>query len=203
MSAEHPTVDGGDNDTDADAANEDTANEDTAAFRAAMRGVRPLPRAADAAAPAAFMPARQPKPRARRPPSGLADGGAAEPSGAAQAGLPATSGEYLSFRRSGVRDRQLRRLRRGLYPIEGELDLHGLTLAHAERAFAAFIDASRGGGRRCIRIVHGKGMRSGARGAVLKSAVNGWLRSRSEVLAFTSARQLDGGTGAVYVLLRA
>ncbi|HUX72843.1 MAG TPA: Smr/MutS family protein [Steroidobacteraceae bacterium] len=203
MSAEHPTVDGGDADADADA---DAAEQEAAAFRAAMRGVRPLPQAAAAPA-AAIERARKQKPRSRRPPSGRsdgdADGDATASSAAAPPALPAAPEEYLSFRRSGVRDRQLRRLRRGLYPIEGELDLHGLTLAHAERAFAAFIDASRGGGRRCVRIIHGKGMRSGARGAVLKSAVNGWLRHRSEILAFTSARQLDGGTGAVYVLLRA
>jgi DNA-nicking Smr family endonuclease len=111
--------------------------------------------------------------------------------------------ESLSYRRAGVRDQTLRKLRRGLVPVEDELDLHGLNQARAREMLADFIALSRAERRRCVRIIHGKGTRSGARGAVLKSAVNEWLRRHFDVMAFTSAKAIDGGTGAVYVLLRA
>jgi DNA-nicking Smr family endonuclease len=97
----------------------------------------------------------------------------------------------------------MRRLRRGLYPIEDELDLHGLNQSVARDRLADFIARSRDSGRRCVRIIHGKGSRSGARGPVLKAAVNLWLRRHMDVMAFISARAIDGGTGALYVLLRA
>ena len=102
-----------------------------------------------------------------------------------------------------MRDQELRRLRRGLFPIADELDLHGLDQAAARSYLAGFIEASRLAGYRCVRVIHGKGYRSGARGPVLKIAVNAWLRRHLDVMAFTSARTIDGGTGAVYVLLRA
>ena len=66
-----------------------------------------------------------------------------------------------------------------------------------------FIEASRADRRRCVRIIHGKGLRSGGRGAVLKSALNDWLKRHHDVMAFASAKGIDGGTGALYVLLRA
>jgi DNA-nicking Smr family endonuclease len=93
--------------------------------------------------------------------------------------------------------------RRGLIPSEDELDLHGLTQMEARDQLADFIAHSRDAGRRCVRVVHGKGYRSGARGPILKTAVNLWLRRHLDVVAFTSAKAIDGGTGAVYVLLRA
>ncbi len=108
-----------------------------------------------------------------------------------------------SFRRPGVRNQVLRRLRRGLYPIEDELDLHGLSQAEARDRLAEFIAFHRDAGHRCVRVIHGKGYRSGARGPILKIAVNSWLRRHADVMAFTRARPIDGGTGAVYVLLRA
>jgi DNA-nicking Smr family endonuclease len=111
-------------------------------------------------------------------------------------------GDALSFQRAGVRTQVVRRLRRGLIPIEGELDLHGLSQTAARYQLAEFLTYSRNAGRRCVRIVHGKGYRSGARGPVLKAAVDLWLRRHLDVMAFTSARAIDGGTGAVYVLLR-
>ncbi len=109
----------------------------------------------------------------------------------------------LSFRRPGVRDQVMRRLRRGLYPVQDELDLHGLNQAAARDTLSDFLEYNRNAARRCVRIVHGKGYRSGARGPILKIAVNAWLRRHPDVMAFTSARAIDGGTGAVYVLLRA
>jgi DNA-nicking Smr family endonuclease len=97
----------------------------------------------------------------------------------------------------------MRRLRRGLYPIEDALDLHGLNQAAARDTLSEFLNVNRDAGRRCLKIVHGKGYRSGARGPILKIAVNAWLKRHPDVMAFTSARAIDGGTGAVYVLLRA
>ena len=113
-----------------------------------------------------------------------------------------SAADPLSFRRPGVRDQTLRHLRRGRFPVEDELDLHGLSQVAARDQLADFIASSRHAGLRCVRVVHGKGYRSGARGPVLKIAVNTWLKRHADVLAFTSARAIDGGTGAVYVLLR-
>jgi DNA-nicking Smr family endonuclease len=170
---------------------------DTQVFRAAMRGVTPLqsvPR---------HTPQPKRRPRKPRPLSGaLEDIDQAMPLIAAAAAED-TGAAALTFQRGGVRDQVMRRLRRGLYPTEAELDLHGLTQSAARDRLADFIARSRDMGRRCVRVVHGKGYRSGARGPVLKIAVNTWLRRHLDVMAFTSARAIDGGTGAVYVLLRA
>lgn len=109
--------------------------------------------------------------------------------------------EELFHARPGIQRRVLRHLRRGHYTIEAELDLHGMTRAEARAALDAFLQASRGRGAGCVRIVHGKGRRSANEGPVLKPAVAGWLRRRADVLAFCSARPVDGGSGALYVLL--
>jgi DNA-nicking Smr family endonuclease len=96
----------------------------------------------------------------------------------------------------------MRMLARGKYSIQAEIDLHGMTVAEAKPRLANFIERCARNGELCIRIVHGKGLGSGRRGPVLKRHVNRWLRQWESVLAFVSARQVDGGTGAVYVLLR-
>jgi DNA-nicking Smr family endonuclease len=96
----------------------------------------------------------------------------------------------------------MRRLARGSFAVQGEIDLHGMTLAEARPRLEAFLKEAAKSGKRCVRVVHGKGLGSGARGAVLKPNVDRWLRRWDAVLAFVSTRQVDGGTGAVYVLLR-
>lgn len=111
------------------------------------------------------------------------------------------SGEELSFRRGHVRLRTLRRLRRGEFAIQAELDLHGMTAAEARAELRTFLADARQYGFRCVRIVHGKGLGSGPAGPVLKLSVNRWLRNWNAVLAFCSAPPADGGTGALYVLL--
>lgn len=120
-------------------------------------------------------------------------------------GLPNPSepllGDGLFYSKAGVQERVLRKLRRGHYRISAELDLHGLRSEEARLALAEFLRDARGGRTRCVRIIHGKGYRSGPHGPVLKHKLNGWLRQRDEVMAFCSARPVDGGTGAVYVLL--
>ena len=111
------------------------------------------------------------------------------------------TGEELLFRRPGVRDDTLRRLRRGQYSVEAEVDLHGLGRHAAHEALRDFIVSSAARGLSCVRVIHGKGRGSGPRGPVLKHVVNHWLRRMDDVLAFASARPVDGGTGAAYVLL--
>jgi len=112
------------------------------------------------------------------------------------------SGAALRFHRPSVGRRTMRKLARGGYSVQAELDLHGMTLDEARPRLADFIDYSAMQGKLCVRIVHGKGLGSGDRGPVLKNAVNRWLRKWESVLAFVSTRQVDGGTGAIYVLLQ-
>jgi len=189
-----------------DLGSEQEMSADASAFRAAVRDVKPLVQLPAAAGLAKV------KPRARvRRAAGVVENLddvmpliPTPPSGeAASTEEAAAGGAALSFHRAGVRIQVMRRLRRGLYPIEDELDLHGLNQSVARDRLADFIARSRDSGRRCVRIIHGKGSRSGARGPVLKTAVNLWLRRHMDVMAFISARAIDGGTGAVYVLLRA
>lgn len=111
-------------------------------------------------------------------------------------------GDMLCFQRPGVKNTVFRKLRRGEYRVGAELDLHGMTVPVARAALVEFLADCRRHQDRCVRIIHGKGLRSSNEGPVLKSMVNRWLRQRDEVLAFCSARPVDGGTGAVYVLLK-
>jgi DNA-nicking Smr family endonuclease len=116
--------------------------------------------------------------------------------------LESGTGEAMRFHRPSVGKRTMRRLARGNYAVQAEIDLHGLTVAEAKPALKTFISDSVLNGYRCVRVVHGKGRGSGERGPVLKPSVNGWLRRWDKVLAFVSTPQVHGGTGAVYVLLR-
>jgi DNA-nicking Smr family endonuclease len=95
----------------------------------------------------------------------------------------------------------LRKLRRGEYRVEREIDLHGLTVLEAKQDLKLFLIRALEQHVQCVRVVHGKGLRSGPRGPVLKATVNAVLRRTGAVLAFVSARQADGGSGALYVLL--
>lgn len=112
---------------------------------------------------------------------------------------PARDGSY---QRNGVQRSVLRKLRRGQYPVAAELDLHGLTLREAGARLAHFIDDARGRRFSCVRVIHGKGLSSPGLKAVLKPQVLRWLRQHEAVLAYTPARDSDGGSGALYVLLR-
>jgi DNA-nicking Smr family endonuclease len=169
-------------------------DDETRLFRDAVRNVRPL-------APGAPVPKlRAPSPRARFT---RADRRAALKESDDTHGVDRelAGAEELAFHREGVQSQTLRRLRRGHFPVQAELDLHGLTVAQAKEALRDFLVQALERHVRCVRIIHGKGLRSGQRGAVLKGAVNSVLRGAGRVLAYVSARQNDGGTGAVYVLL--
>lgn len=112
------------------------------------------------------------------------------------------SGESLRFHRPTVGKRTMRKLARGNFSVQAEIDLHGMTVAEAKPRLQTFIESCVRDGNLCVRVVHGKGLGSGTRGPVLKQKVNRWLQQWDAVLAFVSTRQVHGGTGAVYVLLR-
>ena len=117
---------------------------------------------------------------------------------------PATeTGEELNYARGGIGGQTVRKLRRGHWVIQAELDLHGLTVAEARELLSGFLNSCARRGLRCVRIVHGKGLRSKNREPVLKRMVGRWLVQRDEVLAFCQARPVDGGSGAAIVLLKA
>ncbi len=112
------------------------------------------------------------------------------------------TGEELLYSRPGLQHSIMRKLRRGQYAIEAQLDLHGHTVPEAREQVNSFIRAMQTMDKRCVRIIHGKGNSSEGKLPVLKGKVNSWLRQWDQVLAFCSARPNDGGTGAVYVLLK-
>jgi len=112
------------------------------------------------------------------------------------------TGDELVFLRDGLSNMVLRKLRRGHWVTQDELDLHGLRSEEARQLLVAFLNEALARGLRCVRIVHGKGLRSENRVPVLKRKVGNWLAQRDEVLAFVQARPEDGGSGAVVVLLK-
>ena len=182
------------------------ADPDAEAFRAAVRDVKPLahtPAAAGLSKP-------KPRGRLRKPRASamenldetmplVADPAAVEGASTAAA---VTGDAALSFQRAGVRIQVMRRLRRGLYPVDDELDLHGLTQSAARNQLADFLAHSRDGGLRCVRIIHGKGLGSVNKEPVLKQKVRNWLAQKDEVIAFCQAQPADGGSGALIVLLQ-
>lgn len=110
--------------------------------------------------------------------------------------------DVLFFARSGIQQKVQRKLRRGEFPVEDELDLHGYTVVEAKSAIQDFILDCKNQHKRYVRIIHGKGYRSEQKIPVLKTHVAYWLPQYNDVLAFSSAQAKDGGTGAVYVLLK-
>ncbi len=116
-------------------------------------------------------------------------------------GDEAFSGEDLWYAKPGVQHALMRKLRRGQFSSRAELDLHGMRSEDARVAVAEFLYDAAQRHFRCVRIIHGKGLGSGPKGPVIKQKLGGWLRQRKDVLAFCSARPVDGGTGALYVLL--
>jgi DNA-nicking Smr family endonuclease len=156
---------------------------ESALFREAMRDVKPL-------SPRTRAPALKRKPPARA--RFTAEDRArvlVESLQGLDAGEIADTGDEISFRREGVQDGVMRKLKRGLRVEE------------AKAALREFLAAALARQLRCVRVIHGKGKGSGPRGPVLKTAVNMILRKTGPVLAFTSARRVDGGTGAINVLL--
>ncbi len=110
--------------------------------------------------------------------------------------------ERLSFCRPGVGSESLRKLRRGHWVTQAQLDLHGLRTDEAREAVAAFVGQCARDGLRCVRIIHGKGLGSLNRQPVLKDKTLRWLTQRQEVIAFCQAPPFAGGGGALLVLLK-
>jgi DNA-nicking Smr family endonuclease len=170
------------------------SSDDIALFRDAVGPVRPLPRRETP-------PRRAPPPPAAR----MLEADEARVAGELlEAFDPAVmeTGAELAYLKDGHSPQLLRRLKRGGYSVADELDLHQMNTSTARAAIAGFLDEARTHGHGCVRIVHGKGWRSGPGGPVLKGLTDHLLRRRADVLAFASARPADGGTGAVLVLLK-
>ena len=110
--------------------------------------------------------------------------------------------EVLSFCKNGVQKSVFKKLRTGSYRISDELDLHGCTLKQAKKILLYYLQEAVQFEACCVRIIHGKGHRSRNNKPVLKTHLNHWLREHQRVLAFHSAKEKDGGTGALYVLLK-
>lgn len=180
----------------------DTGCEDAQAFRQAMAGVQPLQPRPEA------QPGQKPYPpdetaSAREEREVMRElSRLVEKTGPLPAHL---SGEAIEGVAAGVDRLLLERLRRGDFSVQAHLDLHGMTRAQARLEVEKFLDSSIMQGRRCVLIIHGRGLGSLDGVPVLKNALQAWLsRStlRKRILAFTSARPCDGGAGAIYVLLR-
>lgn len=110
--------------------------------------------------------------------------------------------DALSYSAPGIQKNVLKKLRKGYYGLDAELDLHGLTRQEAKRQFLRFLHDCVENGYRCVHIVHGKGIRSADNLSVLKNNLNSWLRQHRDVQAFCSSQPKQGGTGAVWVLLQ-
>ncbi len=175
-----------------------TSEKDQDAFANAMQGVKPLDKVGRAPAPKRPL-AKAKNSRAARAAllvESLDGPGGDRPEVVEQLG------EEIAFRRPGLPEKTFRRLRRGRFSVEAEADLHGLTVSQAKQLLRDFIGESARDRLGCVRVIHGKGLGSGPGGPVLKGKVQRWLSQWDEVLAFVSARPQDGGSGAVYVLLR-
>ncbi len=169
---------------------EQEQGDDASLFREAVRDVKRL--VTDRPGP----PRKPPRARfARRPLRELPED---EPPGVAVSAPAELDGV---FRRPGIQETVLRKLRRGRYGLQGEIDLHGMRVDEARKALREFLADALALNARCVRIVHGKGLRSGTRGPVLKTAVSTILRHCNSVMAYVPARPDDGGSGAMYVLL--
>ena len=171
-------------------------NDDTNLFRRAISGAKPL-RAGGRVEP----PAKKPKPKAKFSQADEKDA-LRESMQADIDTMESSNAESMRYRRQTVGRRTMRKLARGRFSVQAEIDLHGMTVSEAKPRLADFIENCARQRLLCVRVVHGKGLGSGQRGPILKNSVNHWLRKWDAVLAFTSARQIDGGTGAVYVLLQ-
>lgn len=173
----------------------DDNNDDVSLFREAIGRVRPLKRAVAA-------PPRKPRP-APRAAQAERDEASVRNELLVHAFDPATIevGDEIHYLKSGQPQKLLKQLRRGDFSVRAEIDLHEMTLAVARDAVRLFLDEAIARGEYCVRIIHGKGLRSRGDGPVLKRMTATLLARRKDVLAYASARPAQGGTGAVIVLL--
>ena len=172
--------------------------DDLAAFRAAVADAKPLP-----ASGRVHLGGPLPPPRPRQ---FLADERAAlheSLHGRIELQDRLEGGDEASYLRTSLAQSVLRDLRRGRWVVQDEIDLHGFNRDEARHLLAAFLSNSLHQGKRCVRVVHGKGLSSPGRVSILRQLVRGWLMQRDEILAYCQAKPHDGGEGALIVLLRA
>jgi len=171
---------------------------EAAAFVMAMSGVQPLP-AANRVVLGKPLPAPRPQQFAADERAALHE------SLHGPIGLQdrLEGGDEPHYLRPGLASGVLRDLRRGRWVIQDEVDLHGLNRDQARQLLAAFLADCLHHGRRCVRVIHGKGHGSPQKLSVLRQLVRGWLAQRDEVLAYCQAQPADGGEGALIALLRA
>lgn len=172
--------------------------EEIAAFHAAVAGTVPL-------SPPGRVVHEPPKPKPRPRQRELDEASAIDESlhGPFEIDDLLTIGEGAAYLRSGLSRNVLRDLRRGRWTIQDHLDLHGLNRHDAHEAVGRFVAEAVADGKRCLRIVHGRGYGSPGREGVLRHLVRGWLSRSKHVLAFCQAPACDGGEGALWVLLKA
>lgn len=116
---------------------------------------------------------------------------------------PVHAFENLAFYRKGLRLQEINKLRKGEAPIQWQLDLHGAQEQQAQQELKQFIEQAYAQHKRFLLVIHGKGYNSESDYPILKNLVNRVLRGYKQVLAFCSAQPKDGGTGSVYVMLKA
>ncbi len=170
---------------------------DSGLFRAAMSGVKPLDDGGHVP-PQPSHPPPIPRRPARDEPQEVDD----PLSDPILWGEVTADEEELVYIKPGMGRTTLRKLRRGFWGIQAELDLHGMTRVEARQQLTAFLNTCKEQRRRCVRIIHGKGLGSKNHAPVLRTSVRHWLMQRDEVLAFCQARAIDGGSGAALVLLK-
>ena len=172
--------------------------DDLAAFHAAIDGTTPLPKTNRVVF-------ARPKPSARPRQRELDEAAAIIDSLYSPFDIEAilAIGDTDSFLRPGLPRNVLRDLRRGRWAIQNHTDLHGLNRHEAHEEISRFLAESRNAGKRCVRIVHGRGYGSPGREGILKQLVKGWLARRKDVLAFCHAPSYDSGEGALWILLKA
>ena len=174
------------------------SDEERALFREAVAGAQPIA-PSDRVAMKAPAPLPIPRQRMRDEQAALAE----SLSDDIDVDSLLETDELLSFRRPGIGPDVVRRLRRGHWVIQAELDLHGMRRDEARESLATFVHEAQQSGLRCVRIIHGKGLSSPGREPVLKHKARAWLVQKNEVLAFCQAKPSDGGAGALVVLLSA
>jgi DNA-nicking Smr family endonuclease len=170
------------------------SEEESKLFRQAVEGAKPLPHSGRV------------QPTAKLPPplplQTLRDEHAALSESLSDWVPPHESGDEASFLRPGLSRQVLKKLRRGHWVVQDELDLHGQNSDEARSSLVVFLNSSAKRGLRCVRIIHGKGLGSKNQEPVLKHKVRAWLTQREEILAYCEARPVDGGSGAMTVLLK-
>ncbi|MDO9469542.1 MAG: Smr/MutS family protein [Nitrosomonas sp.] len=179
--------------TKKDSAHDD--DDEMALFNAAMRDVAPLPASDKVTLSSSKVP---PIPRKKN----NQEQATAEDTLSDHIAMEIEAGDEWSFLRPGMPHQTLRRLRRGYWGIQDNLDLHGFTRDEARQELSAFLDASAQEKYRCVRVIHGKGLSSKNREPVLKIRIGNWLMQCADVLAFCQAKPEDGGGGAILVLLK-